>query len=329
MSVLYKHFYTKESYDNFLNTSIDEFFKILEDVKEEKSLDDLPPDIQDAISRDQNKVPIFFIKITEHFRREFSFEKQFVNLLHSDTFFTEVYPGHYKTMVPKYKFDNPFPDKDSNLGAEAQLQSDEQLIIQKKNVEEAYKSSQIALGNEDPPSPTLINSYHSISFTRLHGRKDNNYSYVEKNHEGQSKSPFSKINSIINELKKTNKLNDQELALAIFLSKKFGGIGTKFQQILQYYGKQLPAVKTYLENNSSEILRKMITFSSQFQKECKLQGIYSGNEKLADDKKKEYGLRLSFIPDEIFRLHLNKLPHDSITKKFIIGQIKTSQASRD
>jgi hypothetical protein len=240
-------------------------------------------------------------------------------------------------MIPTYKAKNPFPDKDSNLGIEAQLQNDDQQIeMQKKNVEEAFKSAQIVLGNrdlsisqDDRPSPTLINSYHSISFTRLHGRKDNNYSYVEKNHEGQSKSPFSKINSIINELKKTNKLNDQELALAIFLSKKFGGIGTKFQQILQYYGKQLPAVKTYLENNSSEILRKMIIFSSQFQKECKLQGIYSGNEKLADDKKKEYGLRLSFIPDEIFRFHLNKLKKDSNTKKIIISQIKTSQASRD
>jgi len=73
----------------------------------------------------------------------------------------------------------------------------------------------------------------------------------------------------------------------------------------------------------------MITFSSQFQKECLSQGIYSGNEKLADDKKKEYSLRLSFIPDEIFKFHLNKLPHNSRTKEFIIGQIKTSQASRD
>ena len=112
---------------------------------------------------------------------------------------------------------------------------------------------------------------------------------------------------------------------AIFLSKKFGGIGTKSKKILNYYRENNTKVKDYLENNNFEIFKKMINFSYRFQKECRDQGIYSGNERLADDKKKEFGLRLSFVPDEIFRFHLNKLPTDSEEKKIIIGEIKQSQ----
>ena len=330
--VPYKHFYKKQSYETFLQTAVN-IDTIASELERGEERLDLSPEIASAIISDKANVQYFLIKIVEHFCREFSFEKQFVNLLHSDTFFTEAYPGHYTTMIPTYKVENPFPDKDSNLGVEAQLQSDgQQLIIQKKNVEEAFKSAQIASGNidlhgfpGDRPSPTLINSYHSISFTRLHGRQNNNYSYVEENRDGQSKSTFSKINSIIEDKKKGIGLGDKELAMAIFLSKKFGGIGTKSQKILEYYQKNNTAVKDYLENNNSKIFKKIINFSYQFQQECQSQGIYSGNERLADDRKKKYGLRLSFIPDEIFRFHLNKLKKDSNTKKFIIGEIKKSQ----
>ena len=183
--------------------------------------------------------------------------------------------------------------------------------------------------SRNPPSSTLINSYHSISFERLHGRQNNNYSFVEENCDGQLKSTFVKINSIIESLKTKIDidLDDNELAMAIFLSKKFGGIGTKIKEIKNHYGNN-SNIFNYLQQEGR--LSKLIKFSYKFQQKCKSQGIYSGNEKLlTDDDKKKYGLRLAFIPDEIFRFHLNKLPKRSNTKKIILKEVnKISSPSK-
>ena len=332
----YKHFYKKENYDTFLQTAVN-IDTIVSELAKGEERPDLSPAIVKAINDDQAKVQNFLLKISEHFCREFSFEKQFLNLLHSDTFLTHATGIHYTTMVPEYKFNNPFPDNNSNLGVEAQLQlrdtlrDTQQIEIQKKNVEEAFKSAKIdspTLGQEifstphNRPSSTLINSYHSISFERLHGRQNNNYSFVEENRDGQLKSTFVKINSIIESLKTKIDINldDKELAMAIFLSKKFGGIGTKIKEIENHYGNN-SNIFDYLQQEGR--LSKFIKFSYQFQQDCKSQGIYSGNEKLTENDKKKYGLRLAFIPDEIFRFHLNKLPKESETKKFILKEVNT------
>ena len=330
----YKHFYKKENYDTFCATEFTAFSLILNEVQQKKEdRRDLGEFIFEKAKVNGELVLSTFIKVTEHFQREFSFEKQFLNLLHSDTFLTHASGSHYTTMVPKYKINNPFPDNNSNLGVEDQFQlsDNQQNEIQKKNVEEAFKSAKIdspTLGQEilqtsrNPPSSTLINSYHSISFERLHGRQNNNYSFVEENCDGQLKSTFVKINSIIESLKTKIDINldDKELAMAIFLSKKFGGIGTKIKEIKNHYGNN-SNIFDYLQQEGR--LSKFIKFSYQFQQDCKSQGIYSGNEKLTENDKKKYGLRLAFIPDEIFRFHLNKLPKESETKKFILKEVNT------
>ena len=330
----YKHFYQKENYDKSFQEGITSFMIILSEVESEQDRKkDLGEFIFSKAQNEPDKVLSTFLKVKEHFQKEFSFEKQFLNLLHSDSCLTHASGTHFTTMIPIYKFGNPFPDNNSNLAVEPHLQlgDEKQLEIQKKNVEEAYKSS-VEISNRTPqnpqatlsPSTTLINSYHSTSFERLHGRKNNNYSF-EDIREDQSIPPFSKINSIINELRDKLNLDDRELALAIFLSKKFGGIGTKTLQINEHYIHNQD-ILDYIRVGGR--LNKLIKFSYQFQQECMKIGIYSGNEKLNDDGKKKYGLRLAFIPDEIFRLHLNKLPYNSSTKKFIIKEVMAGQTSQ-
>ena len=149
----YKHFYKKENYDTFCATEFTAFSLILNEVQQKKEdRRDLGEFIFEKAKVNGELVLSTFIKVTEHFQREFSFEKQFLNLLHSDTFLTHASGSHYTTMVPKYKINNPFPDNNSNLGVEDQFQlsDNQQNEIQKKNVEEAFKSAKI-----DSPTPPI------------------------------------------------------------------------------------------------------------------------------------------------------------------------------
>lgn len=227
---------------------------------------------------------------------------------------------------------------------------------QKKAIEQTFEQLNknlaiITSSNSDQTIDTKeieITDFRPAIYHDRKARKDDNFRYFQEAtlfspnehdqpQENTKASPLELIFKAINDANcenisvnqlspdqsSTEILNEDEIALAIFLAKKFGGIGTRYHDVknyLQQNHSEALASPDQADKKITELLAKLKKFSRQFQDKSKEAGIYSGNQNLTSEQAKEYGLRLAFVPDEIFINKVNKIKNSSL-KELIIKDL--------
>jgi hypothetical protein len=357
-------FYENQNFESELDSakqklmaSMDEFTNIgTSNIYPESSA--FQTDIQKTIKFNKIKIANYLKFFFQNF---YSHQQQLLNL--DNSYFLQVVmetsedqagnqSNHFNLYLPEKQIDQlPTLNFSKNLYLEDH---------QKKAIEQTFEQLNKNLGiitssNSDQLIDTQeieITDFRPAIYHDRNARKDDNFRYFQEKtlfssddydqlQENTKASPLELIFKAINDANcenisvnqlspdqsSTEILNEDEIALAIFLAKKFGGIGTRYHDVKNYLQQNLPedysealASPDQADKKITELLAKLKKFSRQFQDKSKEAGIYSGNQNLTSEQAKEYGLRLAFVPDEIFINKVNKIKNSSL-KELIIKDL--------
>ncbi len=268
----------------------------------------------------------------------------------------------YATIVTKDRFKNPFTEHESvdsvyieslfdpkNINTMSENCLESLNEITEEYLAEICSQSQLrGARNESEgqlaPSPTI--SYrNSTLFDKKRGRKDDNLRYFLTTEDFAASIESIMLKSL-DDTKDNNNLNNEEVLIAMLIAKSFGGIGTKEQDIkgllnqtqnldlMDQKRKKLAEIlfplyskKTGDHDEADEIrFNKIKKFSAQFQKQCGIDGLLTGNKNPKNGEYKKYGMRLAFIPDEIVVEYIKKLPKENRVRICAEDMIKAKQS---
>jgi hypothetical protein len=289
------------------------------------------------------KVRVFADNILENLAKQFSLYSFRFKFLSSNPFcVSNESSRHYTTMIDSKRFQELLSKVSLQYDLSLPTQSKEQNKISQMMIDDLFKKSKQScseyrqnLEDQRASDLGLIKIYRSTEiFPRYNGRNDD----IIRCEKG-AREVEGDIENILEVLRKKHNMGDEELVLAIAIAKTFGGIGSALRQIQNKIEEidpqtQNQTMQNQVENNFFRLCRSIFTpinrkkfcqFSAEFQKECQKKGIYSGRQELTDQKARNYGCRLTFVPDEVFAFRFNALPYSSKTRQIIDQYIASHQ----
>ncbi|GDX35570.1 hypothetical protein LBMAG18_00810 [Alphaproteobacteria bacterium] len=289
------------------------------------------------------KAQVFVKNILENLTKQFSFYSFRFKFLSSNPFcVSNDHSLHYTTMIDSKRSQELLSNVSLQYDLSLSTKSNEQKKISQMMIDDLFEKSKQSYGEftknaevQRASDLELIKIYRSTEiFPRYNGRNNDIIRCKKSVNEVENV-----IENTLEELKKKHNMSDEELVLAIAIAKTFGGIGSALGQIknkidginapLQNQAEQNQVEKNFFQLCGSIFTqtnrKKFCKFSADFQKECQKKGIYSGRQELTDQQARNYGCRLTFVPDEVFAFHFNALPYKSKTRQIIDQYIASHQ----